>query len=80
MRHTLTNRYTELDATASYLKSNQSLLEDRSYTLKEQISNLEDVDEAEAITAYEWAQYCYDAALKAGQSVMSGTLMDYLNF
>lgn len=77
---TLTNRYTELDATASYLKSNQSMLEARVYTLQEQISDLEDVDAADAITAYEWADYCYQAALQVGNSVLSNSLMDYLNF
>lgn len=79
-RNTLTNRYTELDASAAYLKSNQALLEDRMYTLKEQISDLEDVDAAEAITAYQWATYCYNAALQVGNSVLSNSLMDYLNF
>ena len=56
-----------------------ALLEDNFYNLQEQYSALEDVDMADAITSFVWAQYCYNAALKAGNSVLSESLMDYLN-
>ena len=74
----LTNKHVELDARAAFLNSNQEQLENNSYALQEQIVDIEDVDPADAITAYSWAQYCYNAALKVGNSILSETLMDYL--
>ena len=47
--------------------------------MKEQIHDLEDMDEAEAISSFIWAQYCYNAALKVGNSVLSESLMDYMS-
>ena len=75
---TLSNKHTELDARASFLKSNQDQLQHTSYTLQEQVLAIEDVDPADAITAYSWAQYCYNAALKVGNSILSESLMDFL--
>ena len=75
----LTNQYTALDTEASFLKSNHKLLEGRNYTLQEQVIGIEEVDPAEAITSYSWAQYCYNSALKVGNSILSESLMDYMN-
>ena len=74
----LTNKHVELDARTAFLKSNQAQLENTTYSLQEQIIGMEDVDPADAITAYSWAQYCYNAALKVGNSILSESLMDYL--
>lgn len=75
----LSNKHTELDAKASFLKDNQKQLEASTYSLQEQIGELENVDPADAITAFSWAQYCYNSALKVGNSILSQSLMDYLN-
>lgn len=75
---TLSNKHTQLDARAAFLKSNQEQLQNNSYNLQEQVLAIEDVDEADAITAYSWAQYCYNAALKVGNSILSESLMDFL--
>ena len=40
---------------------------------------IEDVNMADAISSFLWAEYCYNAALKVGNSILSQTLMDYLN-
>ncbi len=72
------NKFTELDTRASFLKSNQAQLESNAYTLQEQIVGMEDADPADAITAFSWAQYCYNSALKVGNSILSESLMDYL--
>lgn len=74
----LTNKHVELDARAAFLNSNQEQLQDTAYTLQEQFLGMEDADPAESITNLSWAQYCYNAALKVGNSVLSQTLMDYL--
>lgn len=71
--------HTDMSAEATFLKDNHAQLEAEQYTLTEQISQLEDVDLADAITAFSWAQYCYNAALKVGNSILSQSLMDYMN-
>ena len=48
-------------------------------TLQEQILGIEDVDLADAITSYSWAQYCYNVSIKVGNSILSQSLMDYMN-
>ena len=34
---------------------------------------------ADAISAFLWAQYSYNAALKVGNSILGQSLMDYLS-
>ena len=68
-----------MDAGTTKLKNNLSLLEENFYNLQEQYADLEDADMAESITSFIWAQYCYNAALKVGNSILSESLMDYLN-
>lgn len=74
----LTEMHIEQDTDAGYLKDHLKQLQDTAYTLNEQIMDLEQVDLADAITSYSWAQYCYNAALKMGNSILSESLMDYL--
>lgn len=71
--------FTNLDASTTKLENNEKLLEDNFYNLQEQYAALEDVDMVDSITSFVWAQYCYNAALKVGNSVLSESLMDYLN-
>jgi flagellar hook-associated protein 3 FlgL len=72
-------QFINTDASTTKLKNNLELLEESFYTLQEQYSELEDVDMADAITSLIWAQYCYNAALKVGNSILSESLIDYLN-
>ena len=71
-------QFTNQSAGTEKLKNNYDLLEDNIYNLKEQYSNLEDVNMADAISSFLWAEYCYNAALKVGNSILSQSLMDYL--
>ena len=71
--------YTNMDAGTTKLKNNLALLDDNEDNLRQQYSSLEDVDMVESITSFLWAQYCYNAALKVGNNVLSQSLMDYLN-
>lgn len=75
---TLSRKHVELDTEAEFLQSNQIQLEANAYTMQEQFLGIEDVDLAEAITSYSWAQFCYNSALKVGNSILSESLMDYL--
>ena len=70
--------FVNLDASTSKLKNQEKLLSDNFYSLQEQYSDLEDVDMVDAITSFIWAEYCYNAALKVGNSILSESLMDYL--
>ena len=73
-----TSMYTELDAKSKYLKTNESRLGDQKTNLNEQILGLEKVDLADAITSFSWEQYCYNAALKIGNQLLSQSLIDYM--
>jgi len=75
----LKKNHVELTTKADFLKNNHKQLEDTAYTLNEQILGIEQVDLADAITSFSWAQYSYNAALKMGNSILSESLMDYLN-
>jgi flagellin-like hook-associated protein FlgL len=72
-------RYDELDAQSGFLRDNGELLTSNAKTLNEQFLALEDVDPAAAIEDYMYAKYCYDTALKVGNSILSQSLMDYMN-
>ena len=72
-------KYTELSTKSSFLNDNQSQLKANADNLNEQIEALDYVDEAQAISDLIWAKYCYDTALKVGNSVLAQSLMDYLN-
>lgn len=72
------SQYVELDSKAKYLKSNKERLAAYATTLNEEILSIEQVDLADAITEFSWAQYCYNAALKVGNSILSQSLIDYM--
>jgi flagellar hook-associated protein 3 FlgL len=69
----------ELDTKASFLESNSNNLETTADTLNEQFLDIEQCDLADAITSFSWAQYCYNAALKVGNSILSQSLIDYMS-
>lgn len=71
--------WVELDAQSVYLQSNQALLETQQTDLNIQILDVEQVDLAEAITTFSWEQYCYNAALKIGNQLLSQSLIDYMS-
>ncbi|MCI9332499.1 MAG: hypothetical protein HFG05_10055 [Oscillibacter sp.] len=73
-------RWTEMDTQTGFLRDNSELLTDTSYSLQQQYMELEDADPAAAISDFMFARYCFDAALKVGNSVLSQSLMDYMSF
>lgn len=70
--------FTNMAAGTDKLEINEKLLSDNFYSLQEQYAELEDVDMVDSITSFIWAEYCYNAALKVGNNVLSESLMDYL--
>lgn len=79
MASNLHTMHVDMTAKAGALKDNNDLLTGKADTLKEQIVELEDMNEVEAISEFIWAQYCYNSALKVGNKVLSESLMDYMS-
>ncbi len=71
--------YVDLDTRATFINTNQNRLESMDDSLNEQITGIEDIDPADAITSLMWAQYSYNAALRIGTSILSQSLIDYMN-
>lgn len=74
-----TEKWVELDAKSVFLQTNESRLATQASDINEEILNVEQVDLAEAITDFSWQQYCYNAALKIGNQLLSQSLIDYMN-
>lgn len=75
----LNEQHTKLDADTSYLYTNLDRLTTTKDNLNEQIVNIEDVDQAQAIMDLVWAQQAYNAALKIGTNIIPQSLLDYMN-
>ncbi len=69
----------ELGASADYLEINQGQLEKSFKTMNAQREEIESIDPADAILQMTWAQYCWNASLKIGNSILSQSLLDYMN-
>ena len=69
----------ELDAESVFLTTNQERLETLMTDTNTQILDISQVDLADAITNFSWQQYCYNAALKIGNQLLSQSLIDYMN-
>lgn len=74
-----TEKWVELDARSVFLQTNESRLSTQAKDINNQILDVEQVDLAEAITNFSWGQYCYNAALKIGNQLLSQSLIDYMN-
>lgn len=72
-------KFTELSTRATFLDNNQEQLTTTAKSLNEQIEALDYADDADSISEFIWAKYCYDTSLKVGNSVLGQSLMDYLD-
>lgn len=75
----VSGKYVDIHAESSFLNQNQDRLEQEVDYLNEQRASIEDVDLADAITAFSWDYYCYSAALKVGTQLLSQSLIDYMS-
>lgn len=71
--------HVDLSTRVSYLKSNEEILTTAWDNMNETRSSIEEVDPAMAIQEMSYANYCYSAALKIGNSILSQSLMDYID-
>jgi flagellar hook-associated protein 3 FlgL len=76
---TLKSNLVQLDTKADFLSDNGTRLLTAADTINEQFLDIEQCDLADAITSFSWAQYCYNAALKVGNSILSQSLIDYMD-
>lgn len=72
-------QHVDLASKCEYLEDNQTRLKTTHQTLNEELEGTERVDGADAITEMMYASYCYNASLKIGNSVLSQSLLDYMN-
>jgi flagellar hook-associated protein 3 FlgL len=72
-------RHVELSTETHFLRTNLDQLESTKQIVNEQIERVESMDAAQAITEMTWAQYCYNAALRIGNNILSQSLIDYMN-
>ncbi len=74
----VSEEYVNIDADSQYLDANLKQLQNTRDNLDEQRAAIEQIDPADAITEMLWGQYCYNAALKIGNDVLSQSLIDYM--
>lgn len=72
------NQLTGLGTKTQLLESTLTRLENEQLNITEQYKNDVNIDEAEAITNFSWAQYVYNVALKIGTSIFSQSLLDFM--
>lgn len=77
--HDVSEKHVELSAQTDFLQKTGTQLEERKDLLEEQRIGIEEIDPADAISEMLWANYCYQASLKIGNSVLSQSLLDYMN-
>lgn len=78
-KNNITNFVTELGTKSNFLDTTKERLEDNKITLNEKIVSVENVDLAQAISEYSWAQFAYNAALKVGNGILSQSFIDFMS-
>lgn len=72
------DKVTKLGSASKFLEDTESRLTDSRLNLNEKMLKVENVDKAEAITEFSWAEYSYNAALKVGNSILSQSFIDFM--
>lgn len=74
----LTDVSTKLGTKSTLLESTKTRLTDLDLSISEQIDSIVNVDPAEAIMNFSWANYTYTTALKVGTNIFSASLLDFM--
>lgn len=74
----LTDVATTLGTKTRLLESTKTRLTDLDLSLSTQIDSIVNVDPAEAIMNFSWANYTYTTALKVGTNIISSSLLDFM--
>lgn len=78
-RSNVLEKVTILGTQTEFLTTTKDRLETNSISLSTQIDNVVNVDMAEAIMNFSWAQYAYNAALKVGNNILTPSFIDFMN-
>lgn len=74
----LPDKSAQLGTQTNLLDATKTRLTDAELSIKEQIDTIVNVDPAEAIMDFSWADYTYNTALKIGTHILSNSLLDFL--
>lgn len=77
-RNTVLEQVTTLGTKSQFLTSTKDRLETDKLNLSTQLDSVVNIDMADAITQYSWAQYAYNAALKVGTNILSPSFIDFM--
>lgn len=78
-RNQVLEKITTLGTQTEFLTTTKDRLETNSISLATQIDNVVNVDMAEAIMNFSWAQYAYNAALKVGNNILTPSFIDFMS-
>lgn len=70
---------TTLGTNTEFLTTTADRLQTNEINLTQQIDNVVNVDMAEAIMNFSWAQYAYNSALKVGNNILTPSFIDFMN-
>ena len=77
-RNDLLSEVTILGTQTEFLTNTEERLENNKIQIAEDYDNVVNVDMAEAIMDFSWAQYVYNASLKVGNSILTPSFIDYM--
>ncbi|HCT91333.1 MAG TPA: hypothetical protein DF613_08130 [Lachnospiraceae bacterium] len=78
-RNRVLEKITNLGTQSEFLTTTEDRLDSNRISLSEQIDNVVNVDMAEAIMNFSWAQYAYNAALKVGNNILTPSFIDFMS-
>ncbi len=78
-RDTVLEHVTNLGTQTEFLTTTKDRLDTAKINLSTQIDNVVNIDMAEAIMNFSWAQYAYNAALKVGNNILTPSFIDFMS-
>lgn len=77
-RDNVLEQVTMLGTKTEFLTTTRERLEASELSLSTQYDSVVNVDMAEAITQFSWAQYAYNSALKVGTNILTPSFIDFM--
>ena len=78
-RSNVLEKVTNLGTKTEFLTTTKERLETNEISIATQYDKVVNVDMAEAIMNFSWAQYAYNAALKVGNNILTPSFIDFMN-
>lgn len=77
-RNTVLEKVTILGTQTEFLTTTSDRLDTNKISLATQIDNVVNIDMAEAIMDFSWAEYVYNASLKVGNNILTPSFIDFM--